>query len=172
MKHFFARILLLLFMILFTANAFAQLKAYSKTDLAGLREIPEKWIRSWNMHNIDSLADLLHADIDAVTVPGTLLKGKKSFTEDHRIKFQTIFKDSRLVSDTVTIKYIKSDLAIIHFGWGISGDLDREGNPQKLRHGIATWVLIKEKNNWKILVSHTMLKLISNSGNQTNQNVQ
>jgi uncharacterized protein (TIGR02246 family) len=163
MKNFFARIFLLLFVTFFLVNAFAQLKSYSKNDLASLKAIPEKWIQSWNAHNIDSLSSLLHNDIDAVTVPGTWLKGKKSFVEDHGAKFLTIFKDSRLVLDTVAIKYLKPDLAVIHVGWGISGDLDREGNQQKLRHGISTWVVIKEKNKWMIMVSHTMLKLVPGS---------
>jgi hypothetical protein len=51
----------------------------------------------------------------------------------------------------VNIKYVKSDLAIIHVGWGITGDLDADGTPRKPRHGIFTWVVIKTKGQWLLL---------------------
>lgn len=137
----------------------AQVGFYSKSDLSALEELPEKWIKHWNSHNIDSLSSLLQTDADLVTVRGTLLKGKTNFIKDHSPKFLTIFKGSVLSKDTVLIRYVKSDMAIIHFGWGIRGDLDWQGNKQDLRHGIGTWVVIKEMNDWKILISHMMLKL-------------
>ena len=145
--------------ILCSTGTIAQVRTYSKSDMSALEALPEKWIKFWNMHNIDSLSTLLQKDADLVTVPGTLLKGRESFIKDHSIKFSTIFKESALTSDTIIIKYVKPDLAIIHFGWGISGDFDRQGKKQEIRHGIGTWVAIKEKNNWEILISHMMLKL-------------
>jgi uncharacterized protein (TIGR02246 family) len=149
---------------LLSVNTFAQIRSYSKTDLSALQELPEKWIKFWNIHNIDSLSTLLQKDVDVVTVPGTFLKGRVSFIKDHSARFSTIFRESVLTRDTVMIKYVKPDLAIIHFGWGISGDLDRQGNKQELRHGIGTWVAVKKTNTWKILFSHMMLKLSPPSG--------
>ena len=158
--------------ILFSQNIFSQKGQFPKQDLLALQQIPEKWVMFWNSHNIDSLSTLLKEDVDAVTVSGGWIKGKENFIKDHGPKFLTIFKESVLTRDTVVIRYIKPALAIIHFEWGISGDLDREGNQQKLRHGIATWSVIKEKKSWKIVASHMMLKPGSGSGSQTTQNVQ
>jgi uncharacterized protein (TIGR02246 family) len=149
---------ILILTILFSNHTFSQESQYNKTDLLALQQLPEKWVMYWNQHNIDSLSLLLKEDADVVTVPGTWLKGRERFIKDHQPKFSTIFKESILTRDTVAIRYLNLDLAIIHFGWGISGDLDREGNPQKLRHGIGTWVVIKQSNSWKILSSHMMLK--------------
>jgi len=47
----------------------------------------------------------------------------------------------------VEVKYVKPDLAIMHIRWGIKGDFDHDGTPREPRHGIFTWVVIKEKNN-------------------------
>ena len=149
---------ILLLTLLYSLNSFSQTKQYHQADLTALQDIPAKWVMYWNMHNIDSLSTLLKEDAELVTVPGTSLKGRESFIKDHKPKFSTIFKESILNSDTVAIRYLKPDVAFIHFGWGISGDLDRQGNPQKLRHGIGTWVLIKEAGQWKIQTSHMMLK--------------
>lgn len=159
MKHSTNSICLLFFSVLFSTGTIAQVGTYSKVDMSALEALPEKWIKFWNMHNIDSLSTLLQKDADLVTVVGTLLKGRESFIKDHSPKFSTNFKESVLTKDTIIIKYVKPELAIIHFGWGISGDLDRQGNKQQLRHGIGTWVAVKEMNNWEILISHMMLKL-------------
>jgi hypothetical protein len=57
-----------------------------------------------------------------------------------------------LTDDSVSIRYVKSDLATIHVGWGITGDLDPDGTPRKPRHGIFTWIVIKQKGRWLLLV--------------------
>lgn len=149
---------ILLLTLLVSLNSFSQAVEYPETDLSALRNIPDKWVLYWNLHNIDSLSTLLKEDVEMVTVPGTSLKGKESFIKDHQPKFSTIFKESVLSRDTVAIRYIKPDLAFIHFEWSISGDLDRQGNPQKTRRGIGTWLVIKESGQWKIQTSHMMLK--------------
>jgi hypothetical protein len=62
-----------------------------------------------------------------------------------------MFKNSVFSIDSVDIKYVKSDLAIIHFGWGMTGDLDPDGAPRNPRHGIFTWVTIKNNERWLLL---------------------
>ncbi|MEJ7830082.1 MAG: SgcJ/EcaC family oxidoreductase [Segetibacter sp.] len=143
---------------LISVNSFCQKRSYDKRDYEALQLLPIQWVKFWNSHNIDSIARLLRTDVDVVTVGGTWLRNRDSFIKDHRDKFSTIFKSSVLSSDSVEIRYVKSDLAIIHFGWGITGDTDRNGNPQQLRHGIFTWVVSKQKKTWLILAAHNVLK--------------
>lgn len=69
----------------------------------------------------------------------------------HRKNHASIFKTSVWATDSVAIKYARPDLAIIHIGWGISGDAHHDGTLNDPRHGMSTWVLTKQKDQWLLL---------------------
>ena len=49
------------------------------------------------------------------------------------------------------IKYVKADVAIIHIGWGLSGDSHHDGTASEPRHGMSTWVLAKRGGQWLLI---------------------
>jgi uncharacterized protein (TIGR02246 family) len=124
---------------------------YPLKDMAALQALPVTWIRYWNSHNMDSMGTMLTEDVDFVTVAGTESKGKAAAVAQHKRTHSMQFKNSIFSIDSVDIKYVKPDLAIIHFGWGISGDLDPDGTPRQPRHGIFLWVVIKHNERWLLL---------------------
>jgi len=124
---------------------------YPPKDMAALQALPATFERCWNDHNMDSMGTMLTEDVDFINVAGTWLKGKTATVYDHKDSHSMMFKNSVFTNDSVNIKYVKSDLAIIHVGWGITGDLDADGTPRKPRHGIFTWVVIKTKGQWLLL---------------------
>lgn len=133
-------------------------KTYNSKDLAALRLLPVKWERYWNSHNMDSMGTMLRQDVDFVNVAGTWLKGKTEAVKDHKQKHQTMFKKSVWTTDSMEVKFVKPDLAIMHIGWGLSGDFDPDGTPRQPRHGIFTWVIIKDKGEWQLLAVHNVNK--------------
>jgi len=124
---------------------------YPPKDMAALQALPVTFQRCWNNHNMDSMGTMLAEDVDFINVAGTWLKGKTATVNDHKDSHSMMFKNSVLSTDSVNIRYVKSDLAIIHVGWGIMGDLDPDGTPRSPRHGIFTWVAIKNKGRWLLL---------------------
>lgn len=126
-------------------------KIYHAKDLDVLKSLPVKWEKYWNNHNIDSLGTMLKEDVDFVNLAGVWLKGKAATIKLLRQVHQTTFKSSIWTTDSTEIRYVKPDLAILHIGWGISGDVDPDGTSRKPRHGIFTWVVIKEKGQWQLL---------------------
>lgn len=133
-------------------------KIYNSKDLAAIRLLPVKWERYWNNHNMDSMGTMLRKDIDFVNVAGTWLKGKGEAVKDHKQKHQTMFKSSVWTTDSIEVKYVKPDLAIMHIGWGLSGDFDPDGTRRQPRQGIFTWVIIKNKGQWQLLAVHNVNK--------------
>lgn len=129
-----------------------QASTYSLKDSKALNDLTSKWQKYWNMHNMDSMGTLLREDVDFINVGGYWLKGKAQAIQDHKIKHQSVkFKSSIWQTDSVSIKYVKTDLAIIHLGWGISGDFENNGTPRQPRHGIFTWIVSKQNNKWLLL---------------------
>jgi len=125
---------------------------YNAKDVTALNALSDKWQKYWNIHNMDSMGTLLRDDVDFVNVGGNWLKGKAQVIQDHKIKHQSVkFKTSIWQTDSVAIKYVKSDLAIMHIAWRISGDFENDGTPRQPRHGIFIWVVSKQNNNWLLL---------------------
>lgn len=124
---------------------------YSPKDMAALQALPETWVRCWNTHNMDSMGMMLTEDVDFVSVAGNEDRGKAAAVKHHKRTHSMQFKNSVFSIDSVNIKYVKPDLAIIHFGWGLKGDLDPDGTPRQPRHGIFTWVTIRDKGQWLLL---------------------
>ena len=147
---------LLLICCMASFNCFSQNKTYSRKDLNALNALAGKWQNYWNSHKMDSMGTLLRNDVDFVTVAGRWLKGKAEAIEHHKERHQIVFKKSAWQTDSVAIKYVKPNLAIMHIGWGMSGDVDPDGTPRKPRHGIFSWVVIKQNNQWLLLSVHNV----------------
>ena len=143
---------LLIILQFFSAKSYCQESPrYSAGDMAALQALPATFQRCWNDHNMDSMGTMLTEDVDFINVAGTWFKGKTATVNDHKDSHSMMFKNSVLSTDSVDIKYVKSDLAIIHVGWGITGDLNADGIPRMPRHGIFTWVAVKTKRRWLLL---------------------
>lgn len=146
------------FLLSITLSFGQKLAKFNDADEGALRELTIKWQRYWNTHNMDSMGTMLTENVDFVNVAGVWLKNKAETVADHKQKHsEIIFKNSTWVTDSIEIKYVKPDLAIIHLNWGISGDNDPDGTPRKPRHGIFTWLVIKD-NSWKILAAQNTNK--------------
>ena len=145
-------IYVLVVLVAFSLRSFSQEdKIYHANDLDALKSLPVKWEKFWNNHNIDSLGGMLREDVDFVNLAGIWLKGKAATVKLLRQAHQTTFKSSIWETDSVEIRYVKPDLAILHIGWGVSGDVDPDGTSRKPRHGIFTWLVIKENGQWQLL---------------------
>jgi uncharacterized protein (TIGR02246 family) len=129
---------------------------YDVTDMKDLNSLVSRWETYWNIHDMDSMGNLLSEDVDFVNVAGQWLKGKKEAVAVHKERHLVVFKTSVWNTDSVRIKYVKPDLAIIHIGWGITGDVDPDGKPRTPRHGLFTWVVTKRMKQWLILAVHNV----------------
>jgi uncharacterized protein (TIGR02246 family) len=156
------RILFLLLISCSIANNLfcQQQSAYNSKDLAALNQLPVKWQHYWNTHDMDSMGTMLSDDIDFINVAGVWMKGKIAAVKDHKEKHLGVrFKTSVWQTDSVAVKYVKPDIAIMHIGWGISGDFENETTPRPPRHGIFTWIVNKKNSRWFLIaVQNTNIK--------------
>jgi uncharacterized protein (TIGR02246 family) len=142
----------LIFLFIISLRSFGQEDMkYHPEDLNVLQSLPVKWEKYWNNHDMDSLGTMLTVDVDFVNLAGVWLKGEAATIKLLRVFHQSTFKNSVWSTDSVKIRYVKPDLAIMHIGWGLSGDVDPDGDARKPKHGIFTWIIIKEEKQWKLL---------------------
>jgi len=122
-------------------------------DTEAVKQIESRWQEAWNSHDMKALASLVAEDVDFITVAGTWLKGRKAFEEHHAARHAVQFKESVWETTDVRVKFLKSDIALVHVSWGLKGDKDPDGTPRQPRRGIFTQVVTKEGGRWLIKAS-------------------
>ncbi|MEP6902887.1 MAG: SgcJ/EcaC family oxidoreductase [Actinomycetota bacterium] len=142
----------LILLISIALSAAAQSKENAK-DRETIKSIALKWQDDWNRHDMKDLAALVAEDVDFITVGGSWLKSQKDFEAYHTERHEMQFKESVWMTKNTEVKFIKSDVAVAHVEWSISGDKDPDGTPRQPRQGIFTWVLEKRKGAWLIIAS-------------------
>lgn len=130
-------------------GATAQAQNPSKQERE-IRAVAAHWQNDWNHHDFKALANLLSIDSDYVTDQGVWLHGREEFenwfAQEHRAMYQT----SHWSNNQLTIRFLQPNIAIVHLTWGIHGELNANGKPLPGRPGIATWLLVKVGDGWKI----------------------
>lgn len=112
-------------------------------------DLVDGFVRTWNAHDIKSLAQLFTEDADFVNVAGDRLDLTRLQAELEQVH-GTFFKASAISSTGVSTRSLRPDVAIVHFTWQMDGQVDMAGKPVGRRHGIITIVAVKLSEGWKI----------------------
>jgi uncharacterized protein (TIGR02246 family) len=113
MKHFSSGMLL----FLLAAGAHAQ----SKADEEAVRKLPQAFCEAWAKHDGDELAKIMAEDVDFVTVATTYLHGRADFEKFHTRLLSGRFKESTNTVLETTSRFLRPDLAVVHWSWKIAG---------------------------------------------------
>jgi len=135
----------ILFVIGLTGNA--QTSQKTSKDEAAIRANVEQMVTGWNAKNGAEFAKPFAADSDYVVVNGMHIKGRAANAEGHQQIFNTIYKDSRNAATIKQIRFLRSDVAVVHVEWNLNFKIN--GKEQK-GHALSTMVMTKEKGKWSI----------------------
>ena len=108
----------------------------------------------WNTHDVTAMAELFTADADFVNVAGMRLKGRQQIRDEHVKSHKMQFKDSVLTFQSVDVRFLKPDVALVHIDWRIEGDRDSDGTSRAPRNGVMSWVVVRQRDEWRIASSH------------------
>jgi len=146
MKHFSWGILL----FLFTTGANAQ----SKADEEAGRKLPQAFCEAWAKHDGHELAKIMAEDVDFVTVATTYLHGRADFEKFHTRLLSGRFKEANLTTLQTTARFLRPDIAVVHWSWKIEGDRNMDGSArQQPRYGMMTMVAEKRDGSWLVVVA-------------------
>jgi len=138
----------LCFLLASTSHALAQ----SKADKEAVGKLPQEFCEAWAKHDGHALAKIMAEDVDFVTVATTYLHGRTDFETFHVRLLSGRFKDSTISVLKTTTRFLRPDMAVVHWSWRIEGDKNADGTPRQPRYGMMTLVAEKKVGNWQVIV--------------------
>lgn len=146
MKYSFS--VALFFLLLSAPPANAQ----SKADEDTVGKLPQEFCDSWAKHDGHALAKIMAEDVDFVTVATTYLHGRTDFETFHVRLLSGRFKDSTMTVLKTTTRFLRADMAVVHWSWKIEGDRNADGTARQPRFGMMTLVAEKKMDSWLVVV--------------------
>jgi len=146
MKHRFVALLSLFVTVILPANA------QTKADEEAVRKLPQAFRDAWAKHDGHELAKMMADDVDFVTVATTYLHGRSDFEKFHVRLLSGRFKDSTITLLQSTVRFLRPDMAVVHWSWKIEGDKNPDGTSRQPRYGLMTLVAEKRGGNWLVVV--------------------
>jgi uncharacterized protein (TIGR02246 family) len=133
--------------------ATASARAQTKLDEQVVRDLPRAFCAAFNDHDGHQLAEIMADDVDFVTVGATWIHGKADFEKYHTRLLNGRFHAIRFEQLQVAVRFIRPDVAVVHWSWTAAGDKNPDGTARKRRYGMMTMVAEKRRGSWLVVVA-------------------
>lgn len=145
--------LILILPLLFGPVVFAE--PTSNQDEQAIQALERRQEAAWNDHNAHVYSQLFSADADTVNILGWWWKSRSELENKLGKGFEFVFARSRLQVENVAVRFLTTEVAIVHVRWSMTGAVSPDGSggnvPQK---GIQTQTLHKTAGGWLIAAFH------------------
>jgi uncharacterized protein (TIGR02246 family) len=131
----------------------ALVRAQTKADLNTVRQIPQDFCDAWTKHDVHALAQIVADAVDFVTVGATLIHGRSDFERYHTQLSSGRCKDSTITVRQLEPRFLRPDVAIVHWTWKVAGDKNPDGSPRNPRYGTMTMIAEKRGGAWLVAAS-------------------
>ncbi len=128
-------------------------QAQTQTDEDAVRLLPHAFCDAWAKHDGHELAKIMAEDIDFVTVGATWFRGRDNFEEYHTRLLATRFRESTNTPLETVVRFLRPDLALVHWSWAIEGDKNPDGSARPKRFGLMTMLAEKRKDTWLVIAA-------------------
>jgi uncharacterized protein (TIGR02246 family) len=145
MRHFLGSFFLVLLLA-------AASNAQTAADEEAVRKLPQAFCDAWAKHDGHELAKIMAEDVDFVTVATTYLHGRADFEKFHVRLLGGRFKDATITMLQKTVRFLRSDMAVVHWSWKIEGDKNADGTDRQPRFGMMVMVAEKKGSAWLVVV--------------------
>ena len=131
-------------------------RAQSKTDEAAVHNVPQAFAAAWAKHDGHQLAMTMSEDVDFVNIGGDWLKGRSDFELYHTRLLSGRFRESTITPLQVVVRFLRPDLAVLHWSWRIQGDRNEDLTPRQPRFGLFTMIVEKRRREWLVVVAQNV----------------
>jgi uncharacterized protein (TIGR02246 family) len=124
------------------------LSSSAAADEAAIRALYQQFMDGWNAASGDAFAAPFEQDGDLVGFDGTHIKGRQEIASFHQHLFDMFLKGSRLVGKVRNVRFLASDVAVMHAVGGtvMAGKIDLD--PE--RNSVQTLVAVKRDGKWNL----------------------
>lgn len=138
----------------------SQIQGSNADDEAAVRALYQQLMNAWNEGNGEAYAAPFAEDGDLVGFDGTHFKGRQEIVSFHQPLFDKWLKGTRLVGEVRHLRFLTSDVAVMH---AIGGTIMRgELKPSPARDSIQTLVAVRKDDEWKLAAfQNTRLRSMS-----------
>src|SRR5690349_16290355 len=77
----------------------------------------DAFLTSWNRHDFSDMKNYIAEDCDFVNAVGMHWKGREAVQYAHHTLHQSILKNTPMEKRSVTIRFLKPEVAIVHLLW-------------------------------------------------------
>jgi uncharacterized protein (TIGR02246 family) len=125
----------------------------TKNDEEAVRNLPHAFCDAWAKHDGHDLARIMAPDVDFVTVGATWLHGQTGFEKYHSRLLSGRFKEASNTLIKTEVRFLRPDLALVHWSWTIEGDKNFDGTPRSKRYGMILMVAEKRDGHWLVVAA-------------------
>jgi len=133
--------------------AISAAQAQSKADEEAVHNLPQAFAAAFNEHDGHELAQIMADDVDFVTVGAMWLHGRSDFEKYHTRLLDGRFHGIRFEVLQVAARFLRPDIAIVHWSWAADGDKNPDGSARERRYGMMTMVAEKRSATWLVVAS-------------------
>ena len=140
-------------MALAISCAAVALSASPRSDREAVLALPRLFCEAWEKHDGHALASIMADDVEFVTVGATMLRGRADFEKYHARLLSGRFRDSTNVVRDSSVRFLRNDLAVVHWTWSIEGDKNADGSSRPKRFGLMTMIAEKRNGRWLVVAA-------------------
>ena len=119
-------------------------------DEAAIRGLETGLQDAWNRHDAKAFASFFTEDADCMNVVGWWWRGRTQIESKVAEAHIFMFRDSTLTNNEIHIRFLTSQIAVVHVRWSMVGNRKPDGTPGQPRKGIQTHILQKQAGKWLI----------------------
>jgi uncharacterized protein (TIGR02246 family) len=139
---------ILIFVVMIAAaNASAQKTDDKNADETAIRAQVEQMAKGWNAKSGAEFAKPFAEDADYVVINGMQIKGRTAIAKGHQGIFDTFYKNSTISYTVDSIRFLRSDVAVVHLGGTLKVT---EGKETRAGNARMTLVMTKTNGKWEI----------------------
>ena len=139
---------LIFVLFIVSINGYGQKTDDKSEDAAAIRANVEQMVKGWNMKSGAEFAKPFAEDADYIIINGMLLKGREAIGQQHQRIFDTVYKDTKLKIEIRQIRFLRSDVAIIHTKANV---VKKDDAFPAVAGAFPSLVLSKDGGKWQIV---------------------
>jgi uncharacterized protein (TIGR02246 family) len=120
----------------------------TSADEAAVRAFPLRMIDAWNAGDGAAFAAPFSDTADFIAFEGTHLKGRRAIAEFHQRLFDTDLAGTRLEGNVKFVRFLKSDVAVMHARAGTY--LAGRSKTTPSRESMQIFVAVKRGSEWRV----------------------